>query len=148
VNAIALLRQEHDDVRALVARLRDAPGAERRLERVRELAALLLLHAQLEERFLYAAVEDAGSAEADRVVATARQQHVRIEDLIEGLVGADAPYVGTEPGVSELERTVLAHVREEEGRLFSLAEQLLGEVQLAALGRRMAEWRSSLDAAA
>lgn len=148
MNAIALLRHEHEEIRGLLETLWDAPGAERRLERVRELAATLILHAQIEETFLYAAMEATGDAEAADVVGRARPEHARIEDLVEMLVTADEDHLGVEPGISELERTVLEHMREEEGRLFPLAEQRLGEVALVALGRLMAERRARLDAAA
>jgi hemerythrin superfamily protein len=148
VNAISLLHQEHQQIRACFSGLWDASGAERQLERVRELAAMILLHAQLEEQHFYAAVEDAGDPEAKTVVGHGREEHARIEDLIESLVASDAGNDGLATGARELERAVLAHLRDEEGRLFPLAAQLLGDVQLVALGRAMDDWRSRQDTAA
>jgi hemerythrin superfamily protein len=148
VNALSLLQQEHQAIRSHFTELWDTPGVARQLERVRELAAMILLHAQAEEQYLYAAVEDTGDAEASALVAHSREEHARIEDLIEALVGADAGHEATAAGVTELERTVLAHLRDEEGRFFPLAQRLLGDARLVALGRVMDEWRLGLDAAA
>jgi hemerythrin superfamily protein len=147
MRATLLLRQDHDELRGLVARLRDQSGPDSRLERFRELAAGLILHDQAEERFFYPALEDAGDAEADRLVREARFEHARVEDLIELLIGTDGRDWAFDRGVTELGRVVLEHLREEEVRIFPLAEQLI-EARLEPLGRAIEQWRSRFEAAA
>lgn len=148
MSATAMLRADHDQVRALFGALQDADGAEHRLERVREIAVLLILHARMEERFLYAALESLGDAEAGLRVRAARVAHARVDDLVEDLVDMDPRDRAFEPAAADLERTVREHLREEEAGAFPLAERLLDPVALARLGWQMREWRSALDRAA
>jgi hypothetical protein len=148
MSAMAMLRRDHDQVRALFGALEDVSGAARRLERVREIAVLLILHTRMEERFIYAALESLENPEAGHLLHAARVAHARVDDLVEDLVGMDPRDRAFEPMVADLDRTVREHLREEEARTFPLAERLLGLPALAGLGRQMREWRSGLERAA
>jgi hypothetical protein len=88
MDTVALLQHEHDAVRALFGRLPAVSGPER-LESVREIAARVVLHLQLEEEFLYRALEQAGDVEARRAAADARADHALVDDLIERLLRLD-----------------------------------------------------------
>lgn len=147
MRATLLLRRDHDELRRLFSRLRDQSGAESRLERFRDLAASLILHAQAEERFLYPALEDVGDGETERLIAEARFEHARVEDLVECLIGMDGRDSEFDRGVTQLDRLVLQHLREEEGRVFPLAERLIG-ARLEPLGHAIEQWRSRFEAAA
>jgi hypothetical protein len=145
---LAVLRADHDQVRALFGALQDASGAEHRLERVREIAVLLILHTRMEDRFLYAALGRLDNGEAHRWLDEARVAHARVDDLIETLVDMDPRDRAFEPTTAALERTVREHLREEEARILPLAERLLGGAVLDRLDRQMREWRRGLDRAA
>lgn len=148
MDAMTLLRDDHDVLRALLALVSSRDGTDERCEQVREAAATLLLHAQMEERFFYRALEDTGDAEATEAVVRARSEHAWLEDAIERLVTMERRDPGFERAVAEFERLALAHVRDEEVRLFPLAARLLTLSELHATGRAMLEWRAWLDAAA
>jgi hemerythrin superfamily protein len=147
MRATLLLQRDHDELRALFARLHEGNSVAPRLEYFRELAAGLILHAQVEEWFLYPALEETGHAEAEPLISEARFDHGRVEDLIECLLGMNGRDSGFERGMAELERIALQHLREEEARLFPLAERVLA-ARLDALGRAMEQWRSRFDVAA
>ncbi len=148
MDATSLLKRDHDAVRALFARLQDESGAGRRLETLRELAADLVLHSQLEEEFFYPALEESDDAEGRQLVAEAGTVHAHMEDLIERLIGMDPRDSEFGRAVGELERTVQGHVREEESRLFPVAARALGPSRLDAIGRAITERRERLEAAA
>lgn len=148
MDAVTLLKHEHDTLRVLLARVSDGTGTDERREQVREVAAALILHAQMEERFFYKGLEETGDAEAKQWLARARFEQASLEDLIERVVTMDGRDDGFERQVAEFERTALAHFREAEARLFPLAERLIGAIELQALGRAMSEWRTRLGLAA
>jgi hemerythrin superfamily protein len=148
MDAMTLLKQEHDNLRALLTNLPDGAGTDERREQVREIAAALILHGQMEERFFYRALEETGDREARQRLAEARYDHARLEDLIERLVTMDGGDRGFEREVPEFVRTALAYLRDEESRIFPHAGRLMGAMELQAVGRAMAEWRARLGLAA
>jgi hemerythrin-like domain-containing protein len=148
MDAMTLLRAEHDSLRALLELIADGNGTDERREQVREAAAALILHAQMEERFFYRALEETGDGEVRQSVARARSEHAWLEDVIERVVSMERRDHGFESAVAEFERLALAHLRDDEARLFPLAGRLLSPTELQAIGRAMVEWRARLDAAA
>jgi hemerythrin superfamily protein len=147
MDTVALLQHEHDAVRALFGRLPAVSGPER-LEFVREIAARVVLHLQLEEEFLYRALEQAGDVEARRAAADARADHALVDDLIERLLRLDPRDAEFERAVGELERRIRAHARDEEARTFPLARRALGESRLEAIGCDIVRRRARLDVVA
>jgi hemerythrin superfamily protein len=147
VDALTLLKRDHDAVRALFAGLAETSGAAR-VEAVREIAAEVILHSQLEEEFFYAALDGASDREARQITIDARSEHGLVEDLMERLLGLDPRQAAFEDAVRELERKVQEHAREEERRTFPVARRVLGEARLEAIGRDIAARRARLDAAA
>ena len=148
MDAVALFRRDHDRVRELLSALADPREAEPRLEAVREIGAELILHAQLEEEFLYTPMEKAGDPEAHQLSLEARVAHGLVEDLLERLFDMDPRGTAFARAVVELERDVQQHVRDEEVRIYPVAERVLGLDRLAALGDEVHRRRARLDAAA
>lgn len=148
MNATTLLKQEHGRVRGLFERFRDEMDAEQRLEALREIAAEIVLHSQLEEEFFYPAIDESGDAEARQLVSGAKAAHVDVEELIERLIMMDGRGAEFERTVADLERNVQRHARDEEARLFPVAERVLGPAGLEAIGRAIESRRARLEAAA
>lgn len=143
--ATTLLKQDHDRVRSLFERFGDETGAEHRLEILRDVAAELVLHFQLEEEFFYPAIEGSGDTEARQLVNQAKSAHEGVEDLIERLIVMDGRGVEFERAVGELERNVQRHARDEEARLFPLAERVVGPAALDRVGRAIETRRMGFD---
>jgi hemerythrin-like domain-containing protein len=148
MDAITLLTREHDRVRELFGGLAEARDAEQRLESIREIGAELILHAQIEEEFFYGALEKAGDPEAHQVAAEARAAHELVEDLLERLLEMDPRGRDFERSVAELERNAQQHARDEEVRVFPVAERVLGLERLQAVGRDIRDRRARLEDAA
>jgi hypothetical protein len=147
VNATTLLKRDHDRVRSLFQRMRNGTIGDRRRETLREIATELVLHSQLEEEFFYPAIDACADREGAQLVADATSAHADIDDRIERLLAMDVR--GREFGraVTELERSVQGHVRDEEARLFPVAERLLGAGRLDEIGRAIQARRARLAAA-
>ncbi|HEV8309843.1 MAG TPA: hemerythrin domain-containing protein [Methylomirabilota bacterium] len=148
MNATRVLRRDHEAMRELFFRLQALSGAEQRLEALREVASDLVIHARIEDDLFYSALETAAGAEADRLVDAARGQHERVEDLIERLIVMDGRGEEFDRGVAELQRNVEDHVRDEEARIFALAERTLGPARLEEIGRAIEERRLAFREAA
>ncbi len=146
MDATTLLRREHEHLRGLFRRLPRASG-EARVESIREIAAELILHWQLEDEFFYPALGAAGDTEARQLALDARCEHGRLEGLIERLLARHPAEADDEAAVAELERRALDHVHDEETRIFPLAARVLGSPALDAIGRDLARRRARLDAA-
>lgn len=106
-----------------------------------------MLHSQLEEEYFYPAIDACGDLEGAQLVADARSAHADIDDLIERLLAMDARGAELERAVVELDRNVRRHVRDEEARLFPVAERLLGAGRLDEIGRAIQARRARLAAA-
>lgn len=147
MNATTLLKRDHDRVRSLFQRMRNGPSGDRRRDTLREIATELVLHSQLEEEFFYPAIEGCADREGAQLVADAKSAHADIDDLIERLLAMDPRSGEFGRAVTELDRNVQGHVRDEEARLFPVAERLLGAGRLEEIGRAIQARRVGLPAA-
>lgn len=123
-----LLRSQHRDVERLVDRY--AITADERL--ARELCELLTRHTHLEEQALYPQLRrfvDGGDDLAD----IAESEHAALKALIARIRFAPPPDV--RPLIEQLGRDAIAHMNEEEGRLFPEMEGVGIDAQ--ELGRRL-----------
>lgn len=117
MDAITLLKQDHQEVKALFDAFQqdDADKAEIAIEVCR----LLTIHAQIEEEIFYPAAREAfGNDDGDDLLDEAEVEHASAKDLIaqiEELGESDDLF---EAKVKVLGEYVQHHVKEEEGELF------------------------------
>ncbi len=139
---------EHEELYAWFDQLEAViPGDVKTLAEVKipgaELASTLYEHAELEEELLFDALEaEMGSDESVRKV---RQDHTRIEQLMQDVLG----HLEDIKRMGHARRTLLqaikvarAHFAREENETFPLAEEILGEAKLLELGAQWEERRS------
>jgi len=144
-DALALLRHEHDRIRALFAEFARLHGIddedERKAELVDEICYELTLHAMIEEELVYPLLRAA--AEDDEMMDEAEVEHAGVRELVSQL---EVMYPGDdhfEATVAVLAEEVAHHVAIEESELFETART--AGIDLAALGRKMAARRRELD---
>jgi len=147
MNALKLLRQDHDDLRKLF----DEIDATRRASRARErlyqaLCEELVLHAQAEEEVLYPALKATSSIELRRLALEAVEGHRLIDDLLEDLADLGPADEEFDAKMSVLRDNVLHHVDELEGAMFDEADKVLEKEQLERLGRALADPKEALKA--
>ena len=134
MDAIALLKADHEKVDALFAQLEETTE---RAEKTREelftkLKQELDLHAHVEEKIFYPAIKEA--EETRDITMEAFQEHHVVKVLLREL---DAMEVTSETWTAKLKvlkENVEHHVEEEEDEMFKKARNVLSADQLKELG--------------
>jgi len=143
-DAIALLTQDHADVRKLFAEYdelaTDRAEGEERQALAEQICAMLTAHATIEEEIFYPAARDAG-VEAD-LLDEAEVEHASAKDLI-AQIGAMSPDDELyDAKVKVLGEYVDHHADEEEGEIFPGCRK--AKMDRAGLGAALAERKSEL----
>jgi hemerythrin-like domain-containing protein len=136
---VAMLKQDHKDVAAMLKTLADSrPGARRR-STVEKLTASLALHMEFEERSIYPLVAEEVDEES------AEEATIEHELAREGL--AEVNRLVDEPGfgaaVAMLTAGIRHHVKEEEQEMFPALKQQLDRETLRNLGDELAATKSA-----
>jgi Hemerythrin HHE cation binding domain len=135
MNATALLKKQHKDVRGLFEEVLAVEDPESRRQLCERIGQELMVHTKIEEEIFYPAVRELGE-KGEEMVAEAFEEHHVVD-----LVLAELPEVDPEDERFHAKMTVLQelvdhHVKEEEKEMFKLAQKI-GKTELAELGERM-----------
>jgi hypothetical protein len=135
MNATALLKKQHKDVKGLFEEVLEAEDPESRRQLCEQIAQELMVHTKIEEEMFYPAVRELGG-KAEEMILEAFEEHHVVD-----LVLAELPRVDPEDERFHAKMTVLQelvehHVKEEEKEMFKLAQKI-GRTELAELGERM-----------
>jgi hemerythrin superfamily protein len=96
----------------------------------------LTIHAEMEERVFYPALEEASETD---LVEEARADHEEVKDLIAELRASNAGRRASL--IEQMKTSVLDHVEEEENEIFPMALRELGRDRLDELGERAEQIR-------
>ena len=151
MDAIQLLKKDHEKVRGLLSELSDTTSrAEKsRTELLAKISQELEIHTQIEEEIFYPAFREAAKNAEDReMFHEALEEHhaagdLVLPDLMETEVTSDR-FGGRAKVLKEL---VEHHADEEEKEMFKRARQLLSDEQLEELGARMEQRKRELEQA-
>lgn len=139
-DAIALLKDDHKKLRALLKALQAAQGTERRTKLIEQTGDALKLHTELEEQYFYPAFREAAQSKRDRqMFHEATEEHHAVD-----IVLPEVKQAAYEPDVFSARAKVLKelvehHIEEEHDDLFPRARKLLSAADLREIGLRMAE---------
>jgi len=133
MDAIELLKDQHERIAELFLRCDGAPPEERR-EVFLKLARALTLHSQLEEEQFYVAMKRADTVS---FLADSENEHAEVRALISQLAKTPVNSRQFQALLVDLRACVDAHVAEEENVFFPLAYRTLGREGLAVLGEAM-----------
>lgn len=148
MDAIQLLKQDHEKVKGLLSQLGDTTSrAEKtRAELLEKIAKELEIHTTIEEEIFYPAFREAAKNAEDReMFFEAVEEHhaagdLVLPDLMDTETGSDQ-FGGRAKVLKEL---VEHHADEEEKEMFKRARELLSREQLEDLGMRMEERKRQL----
>lgn len=150
MDAIQLLKQDHEKVKGLLAQLTDTTSrAEKtRAELLEKIGKELEVHTTIEEEIFYPAFREAAKNAEDReMFFEAVEEHRAAGDLVL------PDLMDTEPGSDRfggrakvLKELVEHHADEEEKEMFKRARELLSREQLEDLGMRMEQRKRELGA--
>ena len=135
MNATALLKKQHRDVRGLFEEVLQVEDPESRRQLCERIGQELMVHTKIEEEIFYPAVRELGDKGEEMVLEAFEEHHVV------DLVLVELPEVDPEDERFHAKMTVLQelvdhHAKEEEKEMFKLAQKL-GRTELAELGERM-----------
>lgn len=134
MDAFSLLKADHENVAALFEQLESASGKQK-LEVFNQIRTELDLHAHIEEKIFYPALEE--PAETHEITLEAYEEHALVKKLLHELGRARTPNEEWEAKAKVLQENVEHHVEEEENELFPKAQEALSAEELAELGELM-----------
>jgi len=136
---IAMLKQDHKEVSAMLKTLADSrPGARRR-GTVEKLTAALTLHMEFEEQSIYPLVAEEIDEESAEEATT--EHELAREGLAEVNRLVDEPGFGA--AVAMLTAGIRHHVKEEEGEMFPSLKREIDRDALSELGDQLAATKSA-----
>lgn len=140
MSAIEMLEAQHRDCEQLFDEMAEASGQDRR-DIFEEIADQLTIHAAIEERHFYPAVQ---SRDTEVLLHTAVDDHTAIKRLVAEILAMDAGDVSFDDKVRVLQEQVERHVEEEEEELFPLARKLLSASELDDVEEQMTATQEEL----
>lgn len=146
MDAVQLLKKDHDEVKALLKQLVELKGDDidekRRLSQriIRE----LMVHERIEEDLFYPAYKQAADEKGKDLIAESKEEHHVVDTIMDELETVDLEAREFDAKMKVLKENVEHHIQEEEEKMFPKARELLGAEKLTSLGEEMNELKQSL----
>jgi hemerythrin-like domain-containing protein len=139
VNAIAMLKADHDKVKDLLARLETTTerGVKTRAELFATIKGELTVHEIIEEEIFYPELK--AHPKAKDIVTEGFEEHHVVDLLMGELEDLDVADESWGAKALVMKENVEHHIEEEEGEMFRTARQVFDQVELDDLGERMAK---------
>ena len=140
-DALDVLRADHREVEVLFHRALDGTGAARR-SALKKIVEALTVHAQMEERLFYPALQEALKRAEREPILEAYEEHAVVKDLIAKIERLEGRADETlHAKVTVLKELVQHHVREEESTIFHDARRVFDEDELQTLGTKLLRFK-------
>ena len=140
MNAIDLLKKQHQEAKELFSALEEAEVEEKE-ELFEKLADALATHAAIEERHFYPATRD---DRTEDLLHEAVEEHLSVKRLIADLLDMSPSDAQFDAKVKVLKEQIEHHVEEEEGELFPEVKKAHKAQELDDLGLLMEETAEEL----
>ncbi len=137
MNALDLLKKDHQTVRELFQRLEAQPQE----SDFATLKTELLAHANVEEELFYPELRD--DEENEDEVMQAYEEHAEVKHTLEDMTEIGMGNEGWMEKLIELKDAVEHHIEEEEEELFGIAIETFSDEELEDLGQRMEQHKAS-----
>ena len=148
MNAIELLTQDHNNLRALFEELTTTTsrGVKKRTELVRKIEVAIRAHNTVEEEIFYPAFKKAGDGKDDaKMYYEALEEHRAAGDLVlPDLLKTEPDSEKFSGRAKVLKELFEHHAKEEETDMFKRAKALLSKKTLEELGEQMAQRKAEL----
>jgi hemerythrin superfamily protein len=140
VNAIELLKTQHEEVKKLFKKIEKADD-DAKLELFEQLADDLAVHATIEEKHFYPATRNARTEE---LLQEAVEEHLAAKRTIADLMEMSPGDAQFDAKCTVLKEQIEHHVEEEEDELFPKVKKLLKKEELEDLGVVMEDMAEEL----
>jgi hemerythrin-like domain-containing protein len=147
-DAIALLKEDHTKVRALLETLEKSGDgkAERRVALLQKIEKELEIHTTIEEEIFYPAYREKAESKDDRLlVHEANEEHGVVKMYLPEMHKGDLAAEKFTAKAKVLKELVEHHAKEEEKEMFKSARKLFSKDELRDLGGRMATRKRQLQ---
>jgi iron-sulfur cluster repair protein YtfE (RIC family) len=142
MNAIELLKEDHDKVAHLFEKVKGEQGDKREL--FEQIRVELEIHTQIEEQIFYPYLLENGNEELQDITKEGLQEHHQAKTLLREIENLTDDSDTLDPKLKVLMEDITHHVQEEEGEMFPMVtEQFDGET-LNELGEELQEMKDSL----
>ena len=148
MNAIELLTQDHNNLRAMFEELTNttARGVKKRTDLVKKIESAIKAHNTVEEEIFYPAFKKAGDGKDDaKMYYEALEEHRAAGDLVLPDLLKTAPDSEKFSGRAKVLKELFEHhAKEEEKEMFKRAKALFSKKMLEELGGQIAERKAGL----
>lgn len=142
MNAIELLKQDHDKVDKLFQKVKAEEGDTREIfEKIR---VELEVHTQVEEQIFYPYLMENGDEELQKITKEGLQEHHQAKILLREIENLSDESDTLDPKLQVLMEDIAHHVQEEEGEMFPLVEEQFDGETLDELGQQLQEMKEQL----
>jgi hemerythrin-like domain-containing protein len=145
VDALALLKKDHDQVKKMLKDLDDTTdrAIKTRQDLFERLKFSLTVHEQMEEAVLYPALKE--HAETKEIVLEAYEEH----DVVDTILGEleQTPFDDETWHATVMRENLLHHIQEEEDEMFGYVRRLFDKATLESLGEQMRTIKAQARAA-
>ena len=144
MNAIELLKQDHDKVDKLFQNVKANEDADHR-DTFEQIKAELEVHTHIEETIFYPKMKEEGDEELKKIVLEGLEEHHQAKMFLRELSNLVDDSEKFQPKLKVLMEDIGHHVQEEEGEMFPMIEEQFDESTLQTLGQEMEEEKKSFQ---
>jgi hemerythrin-like domain-containing protein len=136
MNALELMKDDHQKLKKLLDETLDAKGRDERSHLIEHVRSELVVHERMEEQVFYPALRT--HPKAKDIVLEGYEEHHVADVLLDELL--DLPEDSDQwcAKVKVLKENIEHHIEEEEGPMFKVARKVLDREELESLGEQMA----------
>ena len=142
MDAIDLLRRQHQEMEHAMAQLLDVEDAAEKKQRFSALADELTVHIASEEQVFYPAVK---AARTEDILLESLEEHLSLKRFLADLIDLDPASQTFDAKFKVLKEQAEHHHREEEEHLFPKSRKLLDSERREQLGEEMLNLQRKLD---
>ena len=137
MDALTLLKQDHDKVKRLLGELESTTerGVKTRTQLFAEIKGELMVHEAIEEEIFYPALLD--KAKTHDITLEGYEEHHVVDLLMGELEDLDVADETWGAKAKVMQENIEHHIEEEEGEMFQKTRQVFDDAELDALGERM-----------
>jgi hemerythrin superfamily protein len=137
MNAIELLKADHDKVDKLFQKVKATEEGEEHKELFKKIKAELDVHTHIEEKIFYPRLKE--EEELKDITLEGVEEHHQAKMFLRELASLSEDSEKFEPKLKVLMEDITHHVQEEEGEMFPKVQKVINEDELKELGKRMEE---------
>ena len=143
MNAIELLKDDHNKVDRLFQKVKATEEGEEHKELFKKIKAELDAHTHIEEKIFYPRLKQ--EEELEDITLEGIEEHHQAKMFLRELAALSEDNEKFEPKLKVLMEDITHHVQEEEGIMFPKVEKIINASELEELGKRMEEEKKNFQ---